>query len=131
MGRYTSLQSYSDFNIAQQKAPETFGKSAEEAQKGGHQKISVEKVNNVSGSCAGAGSGDFHQYRAIRRSEMERMRSLEVEKRKVRSPKLYIANSSFSNSEKKKSHFKPSLNLTSKGMKNDLQRIERNVRKRR
>lgn len=37
------------------------------------------KVYNVSSSSAGAGSGDFHQYRIVRRAEQDRVRQLEAD----------------------------------------------------
>mmetsp|Transcript_6983 Transcript_6983/g.17878 ORF Transcript_6983/g.17878 Transcript_6983/m.17878 type:complete len:181 (-) Transcript_6983:60-602(-) len=82
MGRYTSLQSYSDTNTVQQKAPDTISKGGDVGDR--PQKVSMERVNNVSGSCAGAGSGDFHQYRAIRRAEQERLDELEKEKKMMK-----------------------------------------------
>lgn len=41
--------------------------------------IQVEKVQNVSGSCAGAGSSEFDIYRAQRRREFARMEQMEKE----------------------------------------------------
>ncbi|WIA12541.1 hypothetical protein OEZ85_006202 [Tetradesmus obliquus] len=37
------------------------------------------RIFNVSGSCAGAGSGDFHYYRLIRRAEQDRLRKMDAE----------------------------------------------------
>ncbi|KAF6253080.1 hypothetical protein COO60DRAFT_1643436 [Scenedesmus sp. NREL 46B-D3] len=36
------------------------------------------RIFNVSGSCAGAGSGDFHYYRLIRRAEQDRLRKMDA-----------------------------------------------------
>ncbi|KAK8240929.1 hypothetical protein IWZ00DRAFT_51344 [Phyllosticta capitalensis] len=41
-----------------------------------------EIVANVQGSSAGAGSGEFHVYKASRRREYERLRTMDEEKRK-------------------------------------------------
>lgn len=43
-----------------------------------------EMVKNVQGSSAGAGSGEFHVYKASRRREYERLKLMEDEKTKVR-----------------------------------------------
>lgn len=40
------------------------------------------KVSNTSGSSAGSGSGDFHQYRSMRRHEQDRMSRMDLEYRK-------------------------------------------------
>ena len=48
-----------------------------------------EMMKNVQGSSAGAGSGEFHVYKAARRREYERLRLLEEEAEKVRI-RLYI-----------------------------------------
>ncbi|CAA6675534.1 unnamed protein product [Spirodela intermedia] len=37
------------------------------------------EVNNTSGSSAGAGSGDFHQYRQMRRREQDRLARMDVD----------------------------------------------------
>ena len=42
-----------------------------------------EMMKNVQGSSAGAGSGEFHVYKASRRREYERLKLLEEESAKV------------------------------------------------
>ncbi|KZV22191.1 PRKR-interacting protein 1-like [Dorcoceras hygrometricum] len=37
------------------------------------------RVNNTSGSSAGSGSGDFHQYRQMRRKEQDRLARMDVD----------------------------------------------------
>ncbi|EEY65892.1 uncharacterized protein PITG_03422 [Phytophthora infestans T30-4] len=81
MGRYTSVQTFSDQDAqgaavaydATSSAATTSATSSDT--KDG--KLHVNRVENVSGSSAGAGSGDFHTYRASRRREMERVAAME------------------------------------------------------
>ncbi|XP_047341992.1 PRKR-interacting protein 1 [Impatiens glandulifera] len=40
------------------------------------------RVNNTSGSSAGSGSGDFHQYRQMRRKEQDRLARMDADYRK-------------------------------------------------
>ncbi|KAI7753294.1 hypothetical protein M8C21_022090 [Ambrosia artemisiifolia] len=37
------------------------------------------RVNNTSGSSAGSGSGDFHQYRQMRRKEQDRLTRMDID----------------------------------------------------
>jgi|Transcript_6635 hypothetical protein len=76
MGRYTTVQTFSDNNPSVVKVPydEKAASSNSSSDGGGRgdehgSGYKVEKVNNVSGSTAGAGSGDFHHYRHTRRVE--------------------------------------------------------------
>jgi len=47
-----------------------------------------EMIKNVQGSSAGAGSGEFHVYKASRRREYERLKLMEEQKAKVPTLKL-------------------------------------------
>ncbi|KAL1306260.1 hypothetical protein AAFC00_004349 [Neodothiora populina] len=50
-----------------------------------------EIVSNVQGSSAGAGSGEFHVYKASRRREYERLRAMDEEKEKEEQDKEFMA----------------------------------------
>ncbi|KAL3673492.1 hypothetical protein V7S43_001202 [Phytophthora oleae] len=82
MGRYTSTQTFSDQDA--QGAAVAYNATTEETSTTTipvtgvkDDKLHVNRVDNVSGSSAGAGSGDFHTYRAARRREMERVEAME------------------------------------------------------
>lgn len=82
MGRYTTVQTFADNNpsvakVDYDQAALASSKIADEKRGDFGAGVSVEKVNNVMGSTAGAGSGDFHHYRHCRRREMERLESME------------------------------------------------------
>jgi hypothetical protein len=79
MGRYTTVQTFSDQdanNVAISYASETASINIDASNTTANQdrdsskkedKFQVNRVENVSGSSAGAGSGDFHMYRSSRR----------------------------------------------------------------
>mmetsp|Transcript_17662 Transcript_17662/g.32916 ORF Transcript_17662/g.32916 Transcript_17662/m.32916 type:complete len:187 (+) Transcript_17662:216-776(+) len=88
MGRYTSVQAFSDANPNMRKIPlpeppkPTSNKAAAsdkeiDLSKQQSKSVKVEKVNNLYGSVSGSCSGDFHVYRHSRRRETERLRALE------------------------------------------------------
>jgi len=52
-----------------------------------------EMMKNVQGSSAGAGSGEFHVYKASRRREYERLKQMEDEAEKARCMWLIVLNS--------------------------------------
>ena len=52
-------------------------------------------MKNVQGSSAGAGSGEFHVYKASRRREYERIKLMEEESQKVRRPYMCISITNF------------------------------------
>jgi len=70
MGRYSSVQAYSD----QQNARTT---SYEQEKGNASNSVKTEKVHNPYGSTAGAGSGEFHIYRHARAREQQRLNALD------------------------------------------------------
>lgn len=52
--------------------------------------VSVEKTQNTQGSTAGAGSGDFHQYRQLRRKERYRLVQMEAAARREQAIEEHI-----------------------------------------
>ena len=83
MGRYTTVHSFADNNpslvkVQYDEAALASAKLAEQGKEGSFGAgVKVEKVNNVMGSTAGAGSGEFHMYRHTRRREIERWEGIE------------------------------------------------------
>lgn len=76
MGRYSSVQAYSD----QQNTRST----TYEQEKASTGSLQTEKVYNPYGSTAGAGSGEFHIYRHARAREQQRLKELdEAEQEKI------------------------------------------------
>lgn len=99
MGRYTTVQTFTDqdakaaisYSAATTTAskdvshygPGGGGGDGDAQQSGGNSadkhndpKVNINRVENVSGSSAGAGSGDFHMYRAARRRYASALRLL-------------------------------------------------------
>lgn len=72
MGRFSSVQTYADTKGKLGAVP--YEQTA--AASGGGVSVRVPKVENVSGSTAGAGSGDFHTYRKFRRVEAARVEEM-------------------------------------------------------
>lgn len=99
MGRYTTVQTYTDQDakvaaIAYATASGGEGATGDSGATGATgandatgadeatgeargERFRVNRVDNVSGSTAGAGSGEFHVYRASRRRELERVALME------------------------------------------------------
>ncbi len=90
MGRYTTVQTYSDQNTKVVPASAIASMNEKvESESQAKKKLQVEKVNNVMGSCAGAGSGEFDVYRASRRREITRIESLEYEQKAEEEARLF------------------------------------------
>ena len=80
MVRYTTVQTFSDQNTKIVAASDISSKNDQVEQKA-KKKLVVEKVDNVMGSTAGAGSGEFDVYRAARRREMTRLSAIETQQK--------------------------------------------------
>jgi ATPase subunit of ABC transporter with duplicated ATPase domains len=57
------------------------GYTKDEVRKPIMSQVIVEKIENLPGSTAGAGSGDFHQYRNLKRREEARLELMEIDYR--------------------------------------------------
>jgi hypothetical protein len=92
MGRYTSIQNFSDqeTKIIPNKGTDVSG-SATNVDEYKPTKLVTEKVENPMGSCAGAGSGEFDMYRKARRREQMRLEEIEKEDKATRERMDYEA----------------------------------------
>lgn len=74
-----SFQAFSDVNTKVQSHGYVTGAAAENAAKGGKAgKVQTEIIEEVRGSCAGAGSGEFHKYIGARNREKDRIEEIEA-----------------------------------------------------
>lgn len=80
MGRYSTVQTYSDQNTKVVAASAISSKN-EQIEDKAKKRLVVEKVENVMGSTAGAGSGEFDVYRAARRRELTRLDAIEAQQK--------------------------------------------------
>ena len=89
MGRYTTVQIYSDSNPSMRSVPydQAVGGGASAASTNASTEAATavakvtrpEKVDNPSGSTSGAGSGEFHVYRAARAREKLRIQQMDAQ----------------------------------------------------
>lgn len=91
-----------------------------------------EMMKNVQGSSAGAGSGEFHVYKAGRRREYERLKMMEEESKKV---SLHVVFSHSAQMSSCRNRTQQSLSNGARRLKTSqkqrLQRTARNGRRRR
>eukprot|EP00850_Spirogloea_muscicola_P016177 SM000129S26164 [mRNA] locus=s129:317771:318783:- [translate_table: standard] len=89
MPRYTSSQTFTEGNTQIVALPDPEESKAKVAKHPEEEDLEVKlrritdevptRVQNTSGSSAGSGSGDFHQYRQMRRHEQDRLMRMEVD----------------------------------------------------
>ncbi len=107
MGRYTSVQRFDDNSLVKipySQANAEVKEDAEDKRKDGGRddgdgdigneiqqgelgksgSARPDRVQNVMGSCAGAGSGEFHMYRNHRRKELARLETMDNEEKRKR-----------------------------------------------
>eukprot|EP00897_Mesotaenium_endlicherianum_P009145 jgi/Mesen1/8259/ME000445S07408 len=93
MPRYTSSQTFTEGNTQIVALPEDANKDNEKGKLAPEDEdLEVKlaritelvplRINNTSGSSAGSGSGDFHQYRSMRRHEQDRLIRMEIDYKK-------------------------------------------------
>lgn len=116
MGRYTNVQTYTDQNTQI-----VAGYKQGDAGAGGtvgSKPAKVEKIQNgITGSCAGAGSEQFHIYRNSRRREMDRLDSIEVEATKREEDRIFAEKLERNKREAEEKVLKNSLKRKKKKMK--------------
>ena len=81
MGRYSSVQAYSDTNAGMRTVSYDQAKGGDKGDASAKKSVQPEKVVNPYGSAAGAGSGDFHLYRKARAREMQRIQHLDQDEK--------------------------------------------------
>ena len=88
MVRYTSAQTFSDQNTKIVEASSISSKNDQLEEKA-KKRLVVDKVENVMGSTAGAGSSEFDVYRAARRREMNRLSAIESQRKADEEARIY------------------------------------------
>ena len=88
MARYTSAQTFSDQNTKIVEASSISSKNDQLEEKA-KKRLVVDKVENVMGSTAGAGSSEFDVYRAARRREMNRLSAIESQRKADEEARIY------------------------------------------
>lgn len=89
MGRYSSVQSYSDNNPNMRAVTHEAATSSSGGGTGQLASLKTEKVYNPYGSTAGAGSGEFHIYRHARMREMERIQKMDDDEMEMNEQQAY------------------------------------------
>eukprot|EP00246_Nothoceros_aenigmaticus_P000396 TRINITY_DN10593_c0_g1_i2.p2 TRINITY_DN10593_c0_g1~~TRINITY_DN10593_c0_g1_i2.p2 ORF type:complete len:173 (-),score=49.02 TRINITY_DN10593_c0_g1_i2:1740-2258(-) len=108
MPRYTTSQTYTDGNtqivalpenqaadiVVYNEAQEPDARRDDEELEAKLRRISEQvpvRISNTSGSSAGSGSGDFHQYRQMRRREQDRLARMELDYQKRKEETEFLA----------------------------------------
>lgn len=95
----------------------------------GGKKVTVERIENIMGSSAGAGSGEFHNYLEARKRENHRMASLEDSKREEDERKAFAEKVMRNKAEAEQRTQKNALKRKLKNNKKDQRKLQKKMEK--